>query len=50
MSVDDVFKLYFLPQEQPNPPNIQELVDLSGNSYPAKLICEMEMCLLKKLE
>ena len=37
-------------KEEVSPPEIDELVGLSGNSYPAQLIRDMEICLLKKLE
>lgn len=37
-------------KEEVSPPEIDELVGLSGHSYPAQLIRDMEICLLKKLE
>lgn len=37
-------------KEEVNPPEIDELVGLSGHSYPAQLIRDMEIYLLKKLE
>lgn len=37
-------------QEEVSPPEMDELVGLSGHSYPAQLIRDMEICLLKKLE
>ncbi|KZS17744.1 G2/mitotic-specific cyclin B, copy E-like protein [Daphnia magna] len=37
-------------KEEVSPPEMKELVGLSGHSYPAQLIRDMEICLLKKLD
>lgn len=37
-------------QEEVSQPDIDELVSICGHAYPAQLVRDMEICLLKKLE
>lgn len=37
-------------KEEVSQPDIDELVGICGHTYPAQLIRDMEICLLKKLE